>query len=176
MVLDCWLVCCSSHRNYSRLNASCLVAAQQGLPWPFFLLKSCPVMLLLLLSLLYSKLVYATALIREQGCLFIATNLDHADAISSAGSNGNSSVGRVMPGTGSLVAALQVASGVQPVSKQLPTLYFGLSQFLLELFWSLTVCFAHSSTVFVVSVFPKWAASFNQLHVCTPTSSRTQVM
>lgn len=74
-----------------------------------------------------SKLVYATALIREQGCLFIATNLDHADAISSSsssssGSNGNgaSTVGRVMPGTGSLVAAVQVASGVQPVSDSSP--------------------------------------------------------
>lgn len=64
-----------------------------------------------------SKLVYATALIREQGCLFIATNLDHADAISSSSNsaNGGSSVGRVMPGTGSLVAAVQVASGVEPV-------------------------------------------------------------
>lgn len=75
------------------------------------------------LSLLtvHSKLVYATALIREQQCLFIATNLDHADAISNnSSSNGDGAlpVGRVMPGTGSLVAAVQVASGVQPVSQQ----------------------------------------------------------
>lgn len=76
----------------------------------------------------YSKLVYATALIREQQCLFIATNLDHADAISSSsssdgsnGSNGsNGHLGRVMPGTGSLVAAVQVASGVTPVSVLVP--------------------------------------------------------
>lgn len=75
----------------------------------------------------YSKLVYATALIREQQCLFVATNLDHADAISSSGTsssnngssgNGNDAgaVGRVMPGTGALVAAVQVATGVEPVS------------------------------------------------------------
>jgi hypothetical protein len=68
-----------------------------------------------------SKLVYVTALIREQGCLFIATNLDHADAISSSSGGGSyvdgtSAVERVMPGTGSLVAAVQVASGAVPVS------------------------------------------------------------
>jgi ribonucleotide monophosphatase NagD (HAD superfamily) len=54
------------------------------------------------------QLVYASACLRElPGCLFVATNLDHADYI------GNN---RMMPGTGALVAALQVASGVQPVS------------------------------------------------------------
>jgi ribonucleotide monophosphatase NagD (HAD superfamily) len=52
--------------------------------------------------------VYASACLRElPGCLFVATNLDHADHI------GNN---RMMPGTGALVAALQVASGMEPVS------------------------------------------------------------
>jgi hypothetical protein len=65
--------------------------------------------------------VYATALLREQQCLFVATNLDHADVISGSSSISGSSTGqvaRVMPGTGSLVAALQVASGVTPVSPE----------------------------------------------------------
>eukprot|EP00878_Enallax_costatus_P045096 GHUV01053994.1.p1 GENE.GHUV01053994.1~~GHUV01053994.1.p1 ORF type:complete len:205 (+),score=63.30 GHUV01053994.1:536-1150(+) len=56
----------------------------------------------------YSKLVYASACLRElPGCLFVATNMDHADCI------GN---GRMMPGTGTLVSALQVAADQQPVS------------------------------------------------------------
>ncbi|WIA32649.1 hypothetical protein OEZ86_003450 [Tetradesmus obliquus] len=56
----------------------------------------------------YQKLVYASACLRElPGCLYVATNLDHADYI------GND---RMMPGTGALVAALQVASGVEPVN------------------------------------------------------------
>jgi hypothetical protein len=53
--------------------------------------------------------VYASACLRElPGCLFVATNMDHADVI------GNN---RMMPGTGALVAALQVASGMEPVSR-----------------------------------------------------------
>jgi ribonucleotide monophosphatase NagD (HAD superfamily) len=58
------------------------------------------------------QLVYASACLRElPGCLFVATNLDHADYI------GNN---RMMPGTGALVAALQVASGMEPVSRPAP--------------------------------------------------------
>lgn len=52
--------------------------------------------------------MYASSCLRElPGCLFVATNLDHADYI------GN---GRMMPGTGTLVAALQIAADKQPVS------------------------------------------------------------
>ena len=66
-------------------------------------------LLLLLLLLTCLQLVYASACLRElPGCLCVATNLDHADYI------GND---RMMPGTGALVAALQVASGVEPVSR-----------------------------------------------------------
>jgi ribonucleotide monophosphatase NagD (HAD superfamily) len=54
----------------------------------------------------YSKLVYASACLRElPGCLFVATNTDHADKI------GGANEARMMPGTGCLVAALEVASG-----------------------------------------------------------------
>lgn len=60
--------------------------------------------------LLHVQLVYASACLRElPGCLFIATNTDHADYI---GHN------RMMPGTGTLVAALQLAAGVEPVSSR----------------------------------------------------------
>jgi hypothetical protein len=60
------------------------------LPWPLCL-----------------QLVYASACLCElPGCLFVATNLDHADYI------GNN---RMMPGTGALVAALQVATAMEPV-------------------------------------------------------------
>ena len=56
----------------------------------------------------YSKLQYASMCLRElPGCLLVATNLDHADNIGG---------GRVMVGTGSLVAALEVGSGKQAVS------------------------------------------------------------
>jgi ribonucleotide monophosphatase NagD (HAD superfamily) len=51
----------------------------------------------------YSRLVYASVCLREiPGCILVATNLDSADNI------GN---GRMMPGTGGLVAAVEVASG-----------------------------------------------------------------
>lgn len=56
----------------------------------------------------YSRLVYASVCLRElPGCTLVATNLDHGDNI------GN---GRMMPGTGGLVAAVEVASGVKAVS------------------------------------------------------------
>ncbi len=57
--------------------------------------------------------MYASICLREiPGCLFVATNGDHADKI---GSNG-----RMMPGTGGIVAAVEVASGVTPVRLQWP--------------------------------------------------------
>eukprot|EP00798_Chlamydomonas_sp_ICE-L_P006189 gene6189-2806_t len=55
----------------------------------------------------YSRLVYASICLREiPGCLFVATNPDHADHIGG---------GRMMPGTGGLVAAVELASGVKPL-------------------------------------------------------------
>lgn len=54
----------------------------------------------------YSRLVYASVCLRElSGCMFVATNLDDADSIGR---------GRMMPGTGGLVAAVASASGVEP--------------------------------------------------------------
>lgn len=56
----------------------------------------------------YSRLVYACACLRElPGCIFVASNLDHADRIGDGQ--------RLMPGTGALVAALATAAGMQPV-------------------------------------------------------------
>ncbi len=58
----------------------------------------------------YSKLVYASACLRElhiPDALFVATNLDHADNI------GNE---RRMPGTGGIVAAVETASGRRAVN------------------------------------------------------------
>ena len=53
----------------------------------------------------YSTLLYAAACLRElPGCLFVATNRDHADRV------GGSNAQRMMPGTGCLVAALETAS------------------------------------------------------------------
>lgn len=54
-------------------------------------------------SFSYSHLVYASICLRElPGCLFVATNTDSADNIGG---------GRYMPGTGALVAAVEVACG-----------------------------------------------------------------
>ena len=47
------------------------------------------------------------------GCIFVATNTDNADSIGSK--DGPTSVPRMMPGTGGLVAAVSIASGVKPV-------------------------------------------------------------
>jgi len=57
----------------------------------------------------YSKIVYASICLRElPGCgTLVATNLDDADNIGG---------GRMMPGTGGLVAAVASASGVAPVN------------------------------------------------------------
>lgn len=58
----------------------------------------------------YSKLVYASCCLRElPGCVFVATNTDHADKI------GGANPGRMMPGTGCLVAALETATGQRAV-------------------------------------------------------------
>ena len=57
----------------------------------------------------YSRVVYASTCLRElPGCALVATNLDCADKIGSGS--------RMMPGTGGLVAAVEVASGVKAVS------------------------------------------------------------
>lgn len=57
----------------------------------------------------YSKIVYASICLRElPGCeTLVATNLDDADNIGG---------GRMMPGTGGLVAAVASASGVAPIN------------------------------------------------------------
>lgn len=56
----------------------------------------------------YSKVVYASVCLRElPGCFLVATNMDCADNIGD---------GRMMPGTGGLVSALEVASGVKAVN------------------------------------------------------------
>ncbi|MEW5308032.1 MAG: hypothetical protein WDW38_000021 [Sanguina aurantia] len=53
-------------------------------------------------------MVYASAVLREvPGCVFVATNLDHADVMPG---------GRMMPGTGGIVSAVEVASGRQAVN------------------------------------------------------------
>lgn len=55
----------------------------------------------------YSKMVYASICLREvSGCVLVATNTDHADKINDV---------RMMPGTGGLVAAIEVASGTRAV-------------------------------------------------------------
>lgn len=55
----------------------------------------------------YSRLVYASVCLRElPGCLFVATNTDCADSLGGD---------RMMPGTGGLVAAVRIASGVDPL-------------------------------------------------------------
>jgi hypothetical protein len=55
----------------------------------------------------YRHLCYATAVLRETGsCTLVATNPDSGDRIAE---------GRIMPGTGCLVAALEVAAGMQAV-------------------------------------------------------------
>jgi ribonucleotide monophosphatase NagD (HAD superfamily) len=55
----------------------------------------------------YSRLVYASICLRElPGCLLVATNTDCADHIGG---------GRMMPGTGGLVRAVEVASGATAV-------------------------------------------------------------
>mmetsp|Transcript_47792 Transcript_47792/g.121940 ORF Transcript_47792/g.121940 Transcript_47792/m.121940 type:complete len:374 (+) Transcript_47792:139-1260(+) len=55
----------------------------------------------------YDKLTYASICLREiPGCHFVLTNGDHGDNI------GN---GRMMPGTGSICAAVELASGRKPV-------------------------------------------------------------
>ncbi|KAG1663605.1 hypothetical protein FOA52_009704 [Chlamydomonas sp. UWO 241] len=55
----------------------------------------------------FSRLVYASVCLRElPGCIFVATNTDCADTLGGL---------RMMPGTGGLVAAVQVASGVAPI-------------------------------------------------------------
>mmetsp|Transcript_28226 Transcript_28226/g.39015 ORF Transcript_28226/g.39015 Transcript_28226/m.39015 type:complete len:305 (-) Transcript_28226:160-1074(-) len=51
----------------------------------------------------YHKLAYASCCI-QQGALFVATNTDAADSIS----------GRLMPGAGAMVLAIQTASGQEP--------------------------------------------------------------
>ncbi|GLI70322.1 hypothetical protein VaNZ11_015277 [Volvox africanus] len=56
----------------------------------------------------YSRLVYASICLRElPGCLLVATNTDCADHIGG---------GRMMPGTGGLVRAVEVAAGVTAVN------------------------------------------------------------
>ncbi|GFR43399.1 hypothetical protein Agub_g4478, partial [Astrephomene gubernaculifera] len=56
----------------------------------------------------YSRLVYASVCLRElPGCLLVATNTDCADHIGG---------GRMAPGTGGLVAAVEVAAGVRAVN------------------------------------------------------------
>ncbi|PNW82043.1 hypothetical protein CHLRE_06g271400v5 [Chlamydomonas reinhardtii] len=56
----------------------------------------------------YSRLVYASIHLRElPGCLLVATNMDCADHIGG---------GRMMPGTGGLVKAVETASGVSAVN------------------------------------------------------------
>lgn len=56
----------------------------------------------------YSKLMYAAACVRElPKCLLVATNLDAGDNIGG---------GRIMPGTGTIVAAVEMAAGKQAVS------------------------------------------------------------
>jgi len=61
------------------------------------------------------KMMFQPITFREiPGCIFIATNTDSADSIGEA-YGGPNSVPRMMPGTGGLVAAVSVASGVSPV-------------------------------------------------------------
>ncbi|EFJ53185.1 hypothetical protein VOLCADRAFT_115779 [Volvox carteri f. nagariensis] len=56
----------------------------------------------------YSRLVYASICLRElPGCLLVATNTDCADHIGG---------GRMMPGTGGLVRAVEVAAGMKAVN------------------------------------------------------------
>ncbi|KAF8071377.1 PGLP2 [Scenedesmus sp. PABB004] len=63
----------------------------------------------------YSKLVLASACLRElPGCLFVVTNRDDADFIGRP-ANGGGGGGRMMPGTGALAAALEVAAGRRAV-------------------------------------------------------------
>lgn len=66
----------------------------------------------------YSRIVYASVCLRElPGCALVATNLDCADHIGGGGGpHGEGRGGRMMPGTGGLVAAVEVASGVKAVS------------------------------------------------------------
>eukprot|EP00850_Spirogloea_muscicola_P016129 SM000129S26116 [mRNA] locus=s129:13814:15773:+ [translate_table: standard] len=54
----------------------------------------------------YAKLAHATCLLhRSSSCLFVATNIDAGDPVN----------GRIIPGAGTLVAALKVAAGREPV-------------------------------------------------------------
>lgn len=59
-------------------------------------------------SFSYSRLVYASICLRElPGCILVATNTDCADHIGG---------GRMMPGTGGLVRAVEVAAGSTAVN------------------------------------------------------------
>lgn len=62
----------------------------------------------------YRTLCYASACLRENpGCVLVASNPDAGDMLAA---------GRIMPGTGCLVAAVQMASGVEPVRRLLAIL------------------------------------------------------